>query len=300
MIRSLGACFALASLTSSGCSASERPEPAAPPATTQTAAAATSSAPLPVSVPATSTTETVGRAQALSAETDPKALALLLLALGAAPADDAELRSTVVDLLARSDAEVRRAALRALADRAVAAKVPDYVARVRATLDRDESMAVREDACRFLARSEDEAAIAILEQAIFNPNLPNSLRLACAEGATRSWVDRPYPRRPSKKGYELSMKILEASIAWEKPSIGCFEILQAVNVTDEDNAARTWAAGASFLDKKRLKAAATQLGLDGKRQGSARRPCVALLRGLGSEAEASQVESSIARHPGPL
>ena len=77
-------------------------------------------------------------------------------------------------------------------------------------LESDPSVQVRASLCKRLFASGDERALEVFEEQLTSPDTPDELRQACFYGLVHAWTGFRRPPNPSKKAYELTLRILEA------------------------------------------------------------------------------------------
>ncbi len=97
-------------------------------------------------------------------------------------------------------------------------------------LDKDPSIKVRAFVCSRLYGTSDERAVPILDRYLSDKSTPNDLYKGCFDGATSTWTGFPKPAKPSKKGYEVSMRHLEeVPRTKERPPWSSISTLRSAN-----------------------------------------------------------------------
>jgi hypothetical protein len=145
---------------------------------------------------------------ALRSETEAPVLRTFLSLSGDAAAKSETVRYVVLRALEHEDTLVRFAAIDRLAVPSVYAEVPrayDVFVRL-VTSDATES--VRGYACAAFGKSDDERAFATIRAELESAATPPEVRGACFEGVVQLWVQRPFPRNPSRAAYELTLQLL--------------------------------------------------------------------------------------------
>lgn len=86
--------------------------------------------------------------------------------------------------------------------------VPKTFEKVLEKLDKDPDMSVRRYLCSRLYGSSDERALPAFEKYLTSKNTPKELFAGCWEGTIAAWTGAVKPKKPSKKAYELTLKVL--------------------------------------------------------------------------------------------
>ena len=89
--------------------------------------------------------------------------------------------------------------------------VPGTFEKVTEKLASDPSIKVRQRLCSKLYGSGDERALPLLEKYLLDKSTPQELYQGCFEGSVATWSGFPRPDKPQQKGFELTMKALEAT-----------------------------------------------------------------------------------------
>ncbi|NUP09875.1 MAG: HEAT repeat domain-containing protein [Polyangiaceae bacterium] len=224
---------------------------------------------------------------AVRAETDPIVLAHMVSTWYTGARKSARARKVLVRLLDHSDARVREQAANRLSDKDVAKEIEGHYDLFLAKVEKDSDERVRAQACSGLSATEKEDAIAVFQKYVEGADTPQELRDGCFDGLVASWVGIPYPKKPSKAGYELTLKILEKSDRTEKfpPWKGMSKLNQArTEFKDYDSSGKEWyAAAKDFYDKARLVKALNALAIDSKAGYMARSEALYTLKRLGEQ-----------------
>jgi hypothetical protein len=89
--------------------------------------------------------------------------------------------------------------------------VPGGFEKASEKLASDPSVKVRASLCSRLYGSKDDRAIPLFEKYLNDKATPDELYKGCWNGVVDSWTGYARPDKPSQKGYELTMKVLEAT-----------------------------------------------------------------------------------------
>lgn len=148
---------------------------------------------------------------AVRSESEPRVLARMLRA-----ADDGAHRSPALRELARlaldhAAGPVRQAAIDVVSRPKVLADVPASYARLVAMSKEDPEDAIRAHACKKLGETGEAAAVEHFREMLASPAVEPFVRGACFDGLVRTWVGTPQPERPSRSGYELTMKLVRVT-----------------------------------------------------------------------------------------
>jgi len=222
---------------------------------------------------------------ALRAEKDDYVLAHLVAAHSGVRKSD-RLRKYVFRYVDHKDARVREAALRVLSDQEVAADVKGHYEKFLEKTEKDSDERVRAEACEGLGASNNPAAITTYQKLLEASDTPDEVKEGCFSGLIQSWIDIPYPKKPSKEGYELTLKLLEKPGRTDKfpPWKGISKIGWAKTEFKPYDSAKEWYAVAKpFYDKARVVKAVEALALDEKAGNLARDQALGVLKSLGEQ-----------------
>jgi len=147
---------------------------------------------------------------AMRSETDAEVLKSLVRYSGPGAANNAAIRRFVLRSLVHADESVRINALDVVARPDVAAQVPDVFDRIAFATRANHSRLERVAACAHMGKLDDARAVPLLASLLADDALPRDVRGACFEGLVGTWTRRPAPSKPSREGYELTMRILTA------------------------------------------------------------------------------------------
>lgn len=131
--------------------------------------------------------------------------------------------------------------------------VPGTFERVIEHVDKDPSEKVRAFLCSRLYGSGDERALKEIELWLTARDTSQELKAGCWEGAITSWTGFPLPQKPQKKGYELTMMVLEQKPRTkDRPPWTGMMLLRAAKDTfkPEDKAGNEWFAKVKGFYKK--------------------------------------------------
>lgn len=157
--------------------------------------------------------------------------------------------------------------------------------KVLEKLEKDTDVGVRRSVCSHLYGTEEERAVDVLEKMVQDKSLPQELRAGCFEGLIRTWTGAPQPKRPSQKGHELTMKILEQKPRDnDNPPWQGMYTLSFAKTEPKTNFSKDWLEAVKpFYKQERLVAALESLVLDKDASYLARTSALDVLRGLGEK-----------------
>ncbi len=224
---------------------------------------------------------------ALRSESEPVVLVQLVTGLHFGARKSERVRKVLVSLIDHADSRVREAVLRRFSDHEVAKETPGIFERLASVVEKETEDRVRAEACASLGATENDAAIPIFEKMLAAPDTPKETFGGCFEGAVQMWVGAPYPLKPSKVAYEVSMKVLEKPDRSKDrpPWRGIAKLGQArTEFKPYDRAGKTWfEAAKAFYDKPRLVRALEAIALDEKADFLPRSSAITALRALGEQ-----------------
>ncbi len=223
---------------------------------------------------------------ALRSETDNIVLAHMVQSLYSGARKSARARKVIVRLLDHSEAKVREQAANRLSDREVAKEVEGHYELLLAKVEKDSDERVRSQACTGLSATEKEEAIAVFQKYLEASDTPSEVKDGCFEGLISSWVGIPYPKKPSKAGYELTLKLLEGTKTEKFPPWKGMSKLNFAKTEfkDYDSSGKEWFKSAKdFYDKARLVKALNGLAVDEKAGYMSRDQALYSLKSLGEQ-----------------
>lgn len=147
-------------------------------------------------------------ASALRSETSPKVASSMIRLAASAGHRSPVLRELFRAALENDDSLVRMAAVEALASPKVYAELADGRELLLGIMTKDPSWPVRGTACAALGGADDPSLLEPILIMMQAAETPTATRGACFEGIVRTWTSSPAPARPSREGYELTLKIL--------------------------------------------------------------------------------------------
>lgn len=221
---------------------------------------------------------------AIRAEKDNVVLAHMLSSLYEGARKSARVRKVIVGLVEHTDPRVRENAVKRLSDYDVIKEVDGAYEKLLTRVEKDADNAVRAEACAGLSHANIEQSIPVYTKLLNDKGTPDEVREGCFEGLIETWVGSTYPKKPSKDGYELTLKLLEASDRTDKfpPSRGMSNLMYAKTEykTYESNGKEWFETAKAFYDKARLVKALEALALDEKAAYGARSSTIYILKNL--------------------
>lgn len=146
--------------------------------------------------------------EAVRSEQDSAVLATLLGGLTPGARKDADVRDFALASLDHADPRVRTAAIRIVTDREVYAAAPLAFEKIVSATESDTDDKTRAAACAGLGETDDPRAVAPIHRLLRDAATPEEVLGGCFEGLVRTWTGAPYPKKPSKDGHDLTMKLL--------------------------------------------------------------------------------------------
>lgn len=243
-----------------------------------------------------------GYIDAVRAETDNIVLAKLVSVWYTGARKSSRARKVLVRLVDHADARVREETLRRLSDREVAKEIEGHYDLLLAKLDKDSDERVRSQACTGLSATEKEDAIPVFKKYLEASDTAQEVRDGCFEGLVSSWVGIPYPKKPSKAGYELTMTLLEKGDRTDKfpPWRGMNKLNQAkTEFKSYDSAGKDWYSTAKdFYQKDRLVKAMEAIATDSKAGYMSRSEALSTLKRLGEQKLLETIATTIKSQSG--
>ncbi|MFO0555967.1 MAG: HEAT repeat domain-containing protein [Polyangiaceae bacterium] len=236
---------------------------------------------------------------AAKAETDPYVTVRFLSSLRWIRDVKPDLEAYVVAKLDDKEPRVREEAARFLGDTNLGPKIAGAYEKLAAKAESDSDNGVRSVACQGLFSTSNDAAIALFEKLLVKDS-PEEVRWGCFEGLIRSWAGGyPFPKKPSKAGYELTMKILEATPRTEEMPPSSVSGLGAAKSEQKSSDGKAWYdAVKDFLDKDRLVKAVSAVAMDEKASYSTRSSCLYVLKRLGEQKKLEEMAPLLTKQGG--
>ncbi|MCC6215501.1 MAG: HEAT repeat domain-containing protein [Polyangiaceae bacterium] len=151
-------------------------------------------------------------------ETEPAVLAAMLRVVGSRHKQAEDVKALLLQMADHADETVRKEALSWFLT-SFGEGVPGTFEKVLERMEKDPSVTVRAFLCDRLYGSGDERALPVFEKLLKDKETPKQVYDGCWSGLIKSWTGFPRPSNPSKKGYELTLSILEAKPrTGERPS----------------------------------------------------------------------------------
>ncbi|MBN2191477.1 MAG: HEAT repeat domain-containing protein [Polyangiaceae bacterium] len=146
--------------------------------------------------------------KAAKAEKEPSVLAAMIRTIGSRHKDQPDIKELLLAMSDHSSDVVRRESMSWFLTN-FGEGVEGTFEKVLEKMENDPSEDVRAYLCGRLYGSADERALPVFEKYLLADNTPTKLYNACWNGVINSWTGFPKPKKPSQKGYELTMKVLE-------------------------------------------------------------------------------------------
>ncbi len=197
------------------------------------------------------------------------------------------VRSFLTKMTEHPSELVRRHALARLLFRdGIAKSFPDGFLAVAKRLDVDPSMAIRKELCQELYETEDERAIPLLAKYLEAKDTPDELYAACFGGLVEAWARNPRHEKPSRKAYELTLKLLAAKPRTRtRPTndgLGMASLATAKTDPSDDRDKAWRKAMSPWYDPKKVLATLEDLALDAAAGDEVRHSAVYAMRDLGA------------------
>lgn len=223
---------------------------------------------------------------ALRKEKEPAVIAALLRVVGSRMKENPEVKQLLVDLSDHASEDVRKEALGWFLSQ-FGEGVEGGFEKVAEKVEKDPSEAVRAYLCDRLYGGSDERAIGVLKKLLAQKDLPKKVWQGCFNGVIKTWTGFPQPRKPSKDGFELTMKLLEAKPRdAENPPWAALTTLRAAKgeFPPNDKFGQEWLEKVKpWIKRDRLLKALQDIVTDGKASWMARTGALNVLDELGAD-----------------
>lgn len=240
--------------------------------------------------------------QAAQAEQDPVVLAHMIARMVSGAKKNEALRTFVMSQADHTNARVREDVIRVIGEPETAVQIPNAFDKLLEKAQGDSDDSVRAAACSVLASPGADKAIPVFQKMLEDSSLKSDVRNGCFEGLIASWVTIPYPKKPSKEGYELTMKILETKPRSKDnpPWRGISKISFAkTEFKDYDKSGKDWLEAAKgFYDKARVVKVMQDLAVDDKANQIPRSDAIYVLRRLGEQKLLATIADTIKKQSG--
>lgn len=240
--------------------------------------------------------------QAAQAEQEPVVLAHMIARMVSGAKKNEPLRTFVMSQVDHANARVREDAVRVIGEPENAVLIPNAFEKLLEKAQGDADDNVRATACSVLASPGADKAIPVFQKMLEDSSLKSDIRNGCFEGLVASWVTIPYPKKPSKEGYELTMKLLETKPRSKEmpPWRGISKISFAkTTFKDYDKSGKEWLeAVKGFYDKARVVKAMQDLAVDDKANQIPRSDAIYVLRRLGEQKLLGPIAETIKKQSG--
>jgi len=240
--------------------------------------------------------------EAAKAETDGVVLARFISGMYSGAKKNADVRDFVMKQVDHKESRVREECLRLMGEPETAKSMPGVFEKVLEKTQNDPDDHVRSVACAALSATEDAKSIPVFQKIIEDSSTKDEIRQGCFEGLVETWTGYPYPKTPSKDGYELTMKVLEGKTRSKElpPWRGMTKLGYAkTEYKDYDRSGKDWYATAkSFYDKTRLVKAVQGVAADDKAGYMARSESLYVLKRLGEQKMLGDLAATIKKQTG--
>ncbi|MCA9645729.1 MAG: HEAT repeat domain-containing protein [Polyangiaceae bacterium] len=146
--------------------------------------------------------------KAAEKEKEPAVLISLVRVVGSQHRDNAKIKELLLKLADHDSEHVRQEAMSWFLT-PFGKGVEGTFEKVLEHVENDKSMNVRRFLCGRLYGSEDERAVPVFEKYLNEKETDPKLYEGCWQGVISAWTGFPKPENPSKKAYELTLKVLE-------------------------------------------------------------------------------------------
>ncbi len=217
-------------------------------------------------------------------EKEPAVLAAMLRTVGSKHKTNEDIKSLLLKM-ADNDSEVVRREAMSWFLTSFGEGVEGTFDKVLEKVEKDPSEDVRAYLCNRLYGSSDERALEVFKKYLEAEDTPKKIYNACWNGVINSWTGFPKPRKPSKEGYELTMKILEAKPRTkERPSWSGISTLRSAKTEyrETDRFGNAWLeAVKDWYKKDRLLRALKGIVTDTEANWMARTAALRVMHELG-------------------
>jgi hypothetical protein len=217
-------------------------------------------------------------------EKEPAVLAAMLRTVGSKHKTNEDIKKLLLQMADHESPVVRREAMSWFLT-SFGEGVEGTFDKVLEKVENDPSEDVRAYLCNRLYGSSDERALEIFEKYLLAEDTPKKLYNACWNGVINSWTGFPKPRKPSKEGYELTMKILEKTPRTKnRPSWSGISTLRSAKTEyrESDRFGNAWLEAVDpWYDKKRLLRALESIATDEDANWMARTASLRVMHELG-------------------
>jgi len=224
--------------------------------------------------------------KAAKTEKEPAVLAAMLRTVGARHKDQPELKALLLAMADHPADAVRREAMSWFLTN-FGEGVEGTFEKVLEKMDNDPSEDVRAYLCGRLYGSGDERALPVFEKYLLDDKTPTKIYNACWNGVINSWTGFPKPRKPSQKGYELTMKVLEKKPRTkDRPPWSGISTLRSakMEVRENDRFGAEWSeAVKAWYKQDRLLKALQNLAVDPEANWMARTAALRVMQELGEK-----------------
>lgn len=218
-------------------------------------------------------------------EQEPAVILALVRVVGSRVKSDVEVKQLLLEMGDHAAESVRREALGWLVT-SFAEGVTEGFDKVAAKLEQDPSEAVRAYLCDRLYGSSEPRALPLLKRLLTDPKTPKKVYDGCWSGLIKTWTGFPQPKHPLKEGYELTVKLLEATPRdSEHPPWSGLSLLRAAKTEFQptDRFGTDWyAAVKPWYKKERLLKALEAVATDSKAHWMARTSALSVMQELGT------------------
>ncbi len=222
--------------------------------------------------------------EAAKKEKEPAVLAAMLRTVGSKHKTNEDIKKLLLKMADNQSEVVRREAMSWFLT-SFGEGVEGTFDKVLEKVENDPSEDVRAYLCNRLYGSSDERALDVFKKYLEAEDTPKKLYNACWNGVINSWTGFPKPRQPSKAGYELTMKILEAKPRTkERPSWSGISTLRSAKTEyrETDRFGNTWLeAVKDWYKKDRLLRALKAIATDADANWMARTAALRVMQELG-------------------
>ncbi len=240
--------------------------------------------------------------EAARAEQDPIVLARLVSGMYSGAKKNADVRDFLMKNVDHKEARVREECLRLMGEPEAAKAMSGVYDKVLEKVQNDPDDRVRSTACAALSATEDPKAIPVFQKLIEDSGTKDEIRQGCFEGLVESWTGYPYPKNPSKEGYELTMKVLENKTRSKEmpPWRGLSKLGYAkTEFKDYDRSGKDWYGNAkAFFAKDRMVKALEAIASDDKAGYMARSESLYILKRVGEQKLLCSLEPVIKKQSG--
>ncbi|GEM_PF-1250767 len=224
--------------------------------------------------------------KAAKTEKEPAVLAAMLRTIGARHKDQPEIKALLLTMADHPSDAVRREAMSWFLTN-FGEGVEGTFEKVLEKMDNDPSEDVRAYLCGRLYGSGDERALPVFEKYLLDDKTPTKIYNACWNGVINSWTGFPKPRKPSQKGYELTMKVLEKKPRTkDRPPWSGISTLRSakIEVRENDRFGTEWSeAVKGWFKQDRLLKALQSIAVDPDANWMARTAALRVMQELGEK-----------------